>query len=83
MDYKGRSKIFKADGVSANKKDAKDKFIGLIIEDFEKFVLTSSNQLTPPVVLENKVDENIFQLNSVNSSSSQIQVSSADLLVNL
>jgi len=80
LDYKGRSKIFKADGVSANKKDAKDKFIGLIIEDFEKFVLTSSNQLTPPVVLENKVDENIFQLNSVNSSSSQIQVSSADLL---
>ena len=77
LDYKGRSKTFKADGVSESKKDAKDKFIGLIIKDFEDFVSTPS---TNPTAVFKKPEEKVFksELVTLPKSSNQIEVSSAE-----
>jgi len=82
LDYKGKSKTFKADGVSESKKDAKDKFVGLIIEDFENFVSTPSNS---PTVLFKKPEEKVFrqELVTLNESSNLIELSSAENFNNL
>ena len=77
LDYKGKSKTFKADGVSESKKDAKDKFIGLIIEDFEKFVSTPSNS---PTDVFKKPEEKVFgqELATLSESLNLIELSSAE-----
>jgi len=82
LDYKGRSKTFKADGVSESKKDAKDKFIGLIIKDFEDFVSTPS---TNPTAVFKKPEEKVFksELVTLPKSSNQIEVSSAENIHNV